>query len=109
MSEEFHISLDVMLKEDQKMVKKLNKEIILSKRFKKRAILILVCTAIVLVIGAAGWASQESDKEFVGSGVSKWCGSEVGFQFDEQSGYYKKVIDEKILLRAAESVHAGVF
>ena len=35
MSDEFNISLDVMLTEDQKMVKKLNKEITFSKRLKK--------------------------------------------------------------------------
>lgn len=58
MSDEFHISLDVMLKEDQKMVKKLNKEITLSKRFKKHAILTLVCTAIVLAIGQQAGASH---------------------------------------------------
>lgn len=86
MSEEFHISLDVMLKEDQKMVKKLNKEIILSKRFKKRAILILVCTTIVLAIGAAGWGiawnqTRNSLEAGFQSGVEA-----NGFQFDEQSG-----------------------
>ena len=32
MSEEFHISLDVMLKEDKKMAKKLNEEIKFSKK-----------------------------------------------------------------------------
>ena len=36
MSDKFKISLDVMLKEDKKMVKKLNKEITFSKRFKKK-------------------------------------------------------------------------
>ena len=55
MSDEFNISLDVMLKEDKKMVKKLNKEITFSKRFKKNAILILVCIVAALAIGATGW------------------------------------------------------
>lgn len=55
MSEEFHISLDVMLKEDKKMAKKLNEEIKFSKKFKKNAIIILLCILRVLGIGAAGW------------------------------------------------------
>ncbi len=93
MSDEFHISLDVMLKEDQKMVKKLNKEITLSKRFKKRAILALVCTVIVLAIGAAGWGiAWNQTRNSLEAGFQN--GVQVhGFQFDEQSGYYKKVID----------------
>lgn len=41
MSEEFQISLDVMLKEDAKMVRKLNKEIKFSKKFKKNVCLVL--------------------------------------------------------------------
>ena len=49
MSEEFHISLDVMLKEDTKMVKKLNKEIKFSKRFKKNIMLGLSMTLILLL------------------------------------------------------------
>ena len=48
MSDEFNISLDVMLKENKKMVKKLNKEITFSKRFKKNAILIILATSIRL-------------------------------------------------------------
>ena len=55
MSEEFHISLDVMLKEDTKMVKKLNKEIKFSKRFKKNIMLGLSMTLILLLLGLTGW------------------------------------------------------
>ena len=95
MSDEFNISLDVMLKEDKKMVKKLNKEITLSKRFKRNAILILVCTVMALAIGATGWGiAWNNAKKSLETKFNK--GVEMnGFRFDEQLGYYKKMIDQE--------------
>ena len=55
MSDKFNISLDIMLKEDKKMAKKLNKDIKFSKMFKRNAIIILVCIVIAVIIGAVGW------------------------------------------------------
>lgn len=94
MSEEFHISLDVMLKEDTKMVKKLNKEIKFSKRMKKNIFLILSAVLIVLLVSFAGWGivwhnTKKSLEAKFEDGVES-----NGFQFDEQLGYYKKVIDQ---------------
>lgn len=95
MSEEFHISLDVMLKEDKKMAKKLNEEIKFSKKFKKNAIIILLCILCVLGIGAAGWGlawkhSKNTLEAKFEIGVEK-----NGFYFDEGRGYYKKVVDQE--------------
>lgn len=91
MSEEFHISLDVMLKEDTKMVKKLNKEIKFSKRFKKNIMLGLSMTLILLLLGLTGWwivwhNTKNSLEAKFEAGVES-----NGFQFDEQLGYYKKM------------------
>ena len=95
MSDEFNISLDVMLKEDKKIVKELNKEITFSKRFKKNAILILVCIVIASAIGAAGWSiAWNNAKNSLETKFNK--GVEMnGFRFDEQLGYYKKMIDQE--------------
>ena len=95
MSDEFNISLDVMLKEDKKMVKKLNKEITFSKRFKKNAILILVCIVAALAIGATGWGiAWNNAKNSLETKFHK--GVEMNdFRFDKQSGYYKKMIDQE--------------
>ena len=94
MSNEFNISLDVMLKEDKEMVKKLDKEITFSKKFKKNLVLILVCTVIALGIGATVWGIAWSNAK--NSLEAKFKdGLEInGFQFDEQIGYYKKVVDQ---------------
>ena len=95
MSDEFNISLDVMLKEDKKMAKKLNTEITFSKRFKKNAILILVCIVIALVICGGGWGiAWKNAKNSLEAKFNK--GIEMnGFRFDEQLGYYKKIINEE--------------
>ncbi len=95
MSEEFHISLDVMLKEDKKMAKKLNEEIKFSKKFKKNAIIVSLCIVSVLGIGAAGWGvtwnhSKSTLEAKFEKGVEK-----NGFYFDEGLGYYKKVVDQE--------------
>ena len=87
MSEEFHISLDVMLKEDTKMVKKLNKEIKFSKRFKKNIMLGLSMTLILLLLGLTGWGivwhnTKNSLEAKFEAGVES-----NGFQFDEKWGY----------------------
>lgn len=94
MSDEFHISLDVMLKEDKKMAKKLNGEIKFSKKFKKNVISTLSCMVIIVVIGAAGWGiiwnkTKNSLETKFQNGIEK-----NGFIFDEQLGYYKKVLEE---------------
>lgn len=94
MSEEFQISLDVMLKEDAKMVRKLNKEIKFSKKFKKNVCLILCCALIVLLLGSVGWGIVwRNTKNSLEAKFEK--GVEMnGFQFDKQLGYYKKVMDQ---------------
>lgn len=88
MSEEFHISLDVMLKEDTKMVKKLNKEIKFSKRFKKNIMLGLSVILILLLLGLNSWGivwynTKNSLEAKFEAGVES-----NGFQFDEQLRYY---------------------
>lgn len=90
MSDEFNISLDVMLKEDKKMVKKLNKQIVFGKKFKQ----IAVCMIIALMISAVGWGiAWNHAKDTLESKFQK--GVEMNeFQFDEQLGHYIKMIDE---------------
>ena len=51
-SEEFQISLDAMLKEDVQMVKKINREIQFSQKFKKSLKTVLVCAGVLLLLGA---------------------------------------------------------
>ena len=51
-SEEFQISLDAMLKEDVQMVKKINREIQFSQKFKKSLKIVLVCAGVLLLLGA---------------------------------------------------------
>ena len=46
-SEEFQISLDAMLKEDVQMVKKINREIQFSQKFKKSLKTVLVCAGVL--------------------------------------------------------------
>lgn len=93
MSEEFNISLDVMLKEDTQMVNKLNMQIKFSQRFKKNAIRTLIVIVAALALAGIGWgiawnkAKDSSEAKFQ-EGVEKH-----GFRFDEQLGYYTKVID----------------
>ena len=91
MSEEFHISLDVMLKEDTKMVKKLNKEIKFSKRFKKNIMLGLSMTLILLLLGLTGWVIVWHNTKNSLEAKFKAVVESNGFQFDEQLGYYKKM------------------
>lgn len=94
MSDKFNISLDIMLKEDKQMVKKLNREIKFSKNLKRNIIKILVCTMVILTLGAVGWgmawnnAKNSLEKKFK-DGVEM-----NAFRFDEQLGYYKKSIDK---------------
>lgn len=94
MSDEFNISLDVMLKEDKRMVKKINKEIAFSKRFKKNTIFVLICIVTALVIGSVGWGiawnnSKNSLETKFNTGVEA-----NDFYFNEQLGYYTKIIDQ---------------
>ena len=94
MSDQFNISLDVMLKEDKKMTKKLNMQITFSKRFKKNTLLILFCIMTILILSAIGWGiiwnnTKESLEEKFENGVEM-----NEFRFDKQLGHYKKVIDE---------------
>ena len=74
MSDQFNISLDVMLKEDKKMTKKLNMQITFSKRFKKNTLLILFCIMTILILSAIGWGiiwnnTKESLEEKFENGV----------------------------------------
>lgn len=51
-SEEFQISLDAMLKEDVQMVKKINREIQFSQKFKRGLKTAAGCAGILLLLGA---------------------------------------------------------
>lgn len=109
MSDEFNISLDVMLKEDKKMVKKLNKQITFSKRFKKNVIIIAFCMVIALALGAAGWGLVWNNaKDNLETKFEK--GVEMnGFHFDEQLGHYIKMIDEKTYYTLPNQSMPGYF
>lgn len=109
MSDEFNISLDVMLKEDTRMVKKLNKQIKFSERFKKNILLILMCIVIALAIGAAGWGmAWNSAKNSLEAKFRN--GVEInGFRFDEQAGYYKKMIDQETYYTLPNQSMPGYF
>lgn len=94
MSDKFNISLDVMLKEDKQMIKKLNTEIKFSKNFKRNIIKIVVCTMVVLALGAVGWgivwnSTKDSLEMKFKDGVEM-----NGFRFEKQLGFYKKSIDQ---------------
>lgn len=94
MSDKFNISLDVMLKEDKQMVIKLNREIKFSKNLKRNIIKSLVCTMIILALGAVGWGiawnnTKDSLEKKFKDGVEM-----NAFRFDEQLGYYKKSINK---------------
>ncbi len=94
MSDEFNISLDAMLKEDKQMAKKINKEIKFSQTFKRNSSIILICILIGIVLGAIGWGivwsnTKDSLETKFRNGVEMH-----GFSYDDQSGYYKKVIDQ---------------
>lgn len=93
-SEEFNISLDVMLKEDKQMVKKLNTDIKFSKNFKRNVLRVLTGVVIALAVGAVGWGfAWNNAKESLGAKFAK--GVETNdFYFDEQLGYYKKTVDQ---------------
>lgn len=94
MSDKFNISLDVMLKEDKQMVKKLNTEIKFSENFKRNIIKIVLCTMVVLALGAVGWgivwnSTKDSLEMKFKDGVEM-----NGFRFEKQLGFYKKSIDQ---------------
>ena len=94
MSDEFNISLDVMLKEDKHIVKKMNTEIKFSRSFKRNVSKIMACIIIVCTLGAIGWGIVWSNVK-VSLEVKFKNGVESNdFQFDEQLGYYKKSIDK---------------
>ena len=93
-SEEFQISLDAMLKEDVQMVKKINREIQFSQKFKKSLKTVLVCAGVLLLLGAGVYgvmwqkAKTSLEKGFQ-EGIEK-----NQFQFDKKEGYYKKTVSE---------------
>lgn len=95
MSDEFNISLDVMLKEDKKMVKKLNKQITFSKGFKKNVIIIALCIILALAIGAAGWGLIRNHAKNTLEAKFEEGVETNEFHFDEQLDHYIKMIDEK--------------
>ena len=89
-SDEFGISLDVMLKEDTKMVKKIDHQI----KFGKRSKLAVLCCTIALVVVAGIWALvwwnvKSTVEEKFQNGVEA-----CAFEFDEQLGYYVKEISD---------------
>ncbi len=94
-SEEFQISLDAMLKEDVQMVKKINREIQFSQKFKRGLKTAAGCVGILLLLGAGIYgvmwqqAKTSLEKAFR-EGIEK-----NQFQFDEKEGYYKKAASEE--------------
>lgn len=66
-SEEFQISLDAMLKEDVQMVKKINREIQFSQKFKKGFKTAIGCVGILLLLSAgiygAMWQKAKTSLE----------------------------------------------
>ena len=93
-SEEFNISLDVMLKGDKHMVKKLNMDIKFSENFKKNVLKVLLVVVIALAISALIWGiAWKNAKDSLEAKFAE--GVEANeFYFDEQLGYYKKVVDQ---------------
>lgn len=93
-SEKFQISLDAMLKEDVQMVKKINREIQFSQKFKRGFKTVLGCAGILLLFSAGVYGmmwqqAKNSLEQRFQEGVEK-----NHFQFDEKEGYYKKTISE---------------
>ena len=94
-SEEFQVSLDAMLKEDVQMVKKINREIQFSQKFKRGLKTAAGCVGILLLLGAGIYgvmwqqAKTSLEKAFR-EGIEK-----NQFQFDEKEGYYKKAASEE--------------
>lgn len=91
-SEEFNISLDVMLKGDKHMVKKLNMDIKFSENFKKNVLKVLLVAVIALAISALIWGiAWKNAKDSLEAKFAE--GVEANeFYFDEQLGYYKKAV-----------------
>lgn len=94
MSDEFGISLDVMLKEDKTMVKRLNMDIRFSKNFKRNTFIILIVIVTTLIIGSIcygiAWNNAKNKWETTfNEGIKK-----NKFVFDEQLGYYTKTVDQ---------------
>lgn len=93
-SEEFQISLDAMLKEDVQMVKKINREIQFSQKFKKGFKTVLACAGILLLLGAGVYGAMwQKAKTSLETGFREGL-EKNQFQFDEKEGYYKKAVSE---------------
>lgn len=91
-SDTFDISLDKLLKEDQQMVKKMNREIHFSQNFKKTAARILSGIGIAVLVGAIGWGIVwNSTKNSLESGFRDGAAAN-GFSFDSDSGCYLKPV-----------------
>ena len=93
-SEEFQISLDAMLKEDVQMVKKINREIKFSQKFKRGFKTALGCAGILLILGAGVYGvmwqqAKTSLEQGFQEGIEK-----NQFQFDGKEGYYKKSVSK---------------
>lgn len=90
MSNEFEISLDIMLKEDKQMVKRVSFDIKFGKYLKN----ILLWVAIIVFVSGIVWAviwnktKTTLEKKFQ-TGIEK-----NDFIFDEQLGYYTKKTDD---------------
>ena len=108
-SEEFQISLDAMLKEDVQMVKKINREIQFSQKFKKSLKTVLVCAGVLLLLGAGVYgvmwqqAKTSLEKGFQ-EGIEK-----NQFQFDKKAGYYKKTVSENAFYMLPNQKVPGYF
>lgn len=81
-SDEFGISLDVMLKEDKKMVAKMNREIRLGKKGRQALAIIAVGLIIINIVWFSVWkfSGQNAESKF-NSGI-KACGfaeTEIGY------------------------------
>lgn len=94
MSDEWGISLDVMLKEDKQVAKKLNMEINFSKNFKRNALIVLAGISILLAVGAVVWGMAWKNAKDRLEGKFKEGIETKEFFFDEGIGYYKKMVGQ---------------
>lgn len=90
MSDEFRISLDVMLKEDKRMVKKVTKEIKFGKHIKR----IMIWSISILIIAGSIWgviwnqAKDDTEEKFQ-KGIKA-----NQFIYQEELGHYTRYIDD---------------
>lgn len=108
-SEEFNISLDIMLKEDKQMVKKLSREIKFGRKTKLAVVWGICILAVILTVSGFIWFMLWKNAGKINEEKFKNGVAEYQFVFDEAEKHYIKTVDDDTYFALPNQKMPGYF